>query len=265
MTLALQLFKNSIDTQEKLRLNLHSLSVSELLEYGRKPRSHISFVFWSILFCYGGGGGHFVPLPLFASRWISLHYSPPCRWIIVNYLGFFPRTAVVDQLLANGTSRSWLLGNVLVTVTVSKRTPSNMPCAYCSSGRSSVSKSLPRVDNGSTSHARTGTKSTTADLRFIENEGSFEIKHQVRVCLNNTYPYYFDFENHLFQANQNPLSSVVTNQNSTNQNWVALLGVDKQISNATNFHRLCYSIIQSRHRLTKFRLYSKVYSIAQHF
>ena len=28
--------KNSIDTREKLRLNLHSLSVSELLEYGRK-------------------------------------------------------------------------------------------------------------------------------------------------------------------------------------------------------------------------------------
>jgi hypothetical protein len=28
--------KNSIDTQEKLRLNLHSLSVSELLEYRRK-------------------------------------------------------------------------------------------------------------------------------------------------------------------------------------------------------------------------------------
>jgi hypothetical protein len=41
MTLALwQLFKNSIDTQEKLRLNLHSLSVSvsvsELVEYGRQ-------------------------------------------------------------------------------------------------------------------------------------------------------------------------------------------------------------------------------------
>jgi hypothetical protein len=36
--LTLQLFKNSIDIQEKLRLNLHSLSVSvsELLEYGRK-------------------------------------------------------------------------------------------------------------------------------------------------------------------------------------------------------------------------------------
>jgi hypothetical protein len=33
--LTLQLFKNSIDTQGKLRLNLHSLSVSELLEYGR--------------------------------------------------------------------------------------------------------------------------------------------------------------------------------------------------------------------------------------
>jgi hypothetical protein len=31
-----QLFKNSIDTQEMLRLNLHSLSLSELLEYGRK-------------------------------------------------------------------------------------------------------------------------------------------------------------------------------------------------------------------------------------
>jgi hypothetical protein len=36
MTLALQLFKNSINTQEKLSLNLHSLSVSELLEYRRK-------------------------------------------------------------------------------------------------------------------------------------------------------------------------------------------------------------------------------------
>ena len=37
MRLALQLFKNSINTQEKLRLNLHSssVSVSELLEYGR--------------------------------------------------------------------------------------------------------------------------------------------------------------------------------------------------------------------------------------
>jgi hypothetical protein len=33
--LTLQLFKNSIYTQEKLRLNLHSLSVSEVLEYGR--------------------------------------------------------------------------------------------------------------------------------------------------------------------------------------------------------------------------------------
>jgi hypothetical protein len=31
----LQVFKNSTDTQEKLRLNLYSLSVSELLEYGR--------------------------------------------------------------------------------------------------------------------------------------------------------------------------------------------------------------------------------------
>jgi hypothetical protein len=41
--LALQLFKNSIDTKEKLRLNLHSLSVSELLEYGRK--------FWKFLNC----------------------------------------------------------------------------------------------------------------------------------------------------------------------------------------------------------------------
>jgi hypothetical protein len=37
MTLALQVFKNSNNTPEKLRLNLHSLSVSvsELLEYGR--------------------------------------------------------------------------------------------------------------------------------------------------------------------------------------------------------------------------------------
>jgi hypothetical protein len=36
MTLALQLFKKSNDTREKLRLNFHSLSVSELLECGRK-------------------------------------------------------------------------------------------------------------------------------------------------------------------------------------------------------------------------------------
>ena len=33
--LTLQLFKNSIDTEGKLKLNLHSLSVSELLEYKR--------------------------------------------------------------------------------------------------------------------------------------------------------------------------------------------------------------------------------------
>ena len=38
----LQQFKNSIDTQEKLRLNLHSLSVSvsELFEYGRISFNH---------------------------------------------------------------------------------------------------------------------------------------------------------------------------------------------------------------------------------
>jgi hypothetical protein len=34
--LTLLQFKNSIDTQGKLRLNLHSLSVTELLEYRRK-------------------------------------------------------------------------------------------------------------------------------------------------------------------------------------------------------------------------------------
>jgi hypothetical protein len=45
-TLAIQLFKNSIDTQKKLRLNLHSLSVSvsELLEYGRKISNSINLV-----------------------------------------------------------------------------------------------------------------------------------------------------------------------------------------------------------------------------
>ena len=42
--LTFQLFKNSIDTQQKLRLNLHSLSgVSELLEYRRKSSSMIYF------------------------------------------------------------------------------------------------------------------------------------------------------------------------------------------------------------------------------
>jgi hypothetical protein len=34
--LTIHLFKNSTDTQGKLRLNLHSLSVSEFLEYTRK-------------------------------------------------------------------------------------------------------------------------------------------------------------------------------------------------------------------------------------
>jgi hypothetical protein len=40
MAIALQLFKNSNDTREKLRLNFHSLSVSELSEYGRKAWFH---------------------------------------------------------------------------------------------------------------------------------------------------------------------------------------------------------------------------------
>ena len=36
-TIALQLFENSNDTREKLRLvNFHSLSVSELLQYGHQ-------------------------------------------------------------------------------------------------------------------------------------------------------------------------------------------------------------------------------------
>jgi hypothetical protein len=40
--LTLQLFKNSTDTQDKLRLNLHSLSVSELLEYRRMLTHEVS-------------------------------------------------------------------------------------------------------------------------------------------------------------------------------------------------------------------------------
>ena len=39
----------------------------------------------------------------------------------------------MEQLLSNGTSRSWLLGNALVTVSVSKRSPTNVICPYCSS------------------------------------------------------------------------------------------------------------------------------------
>jgi hypothetical protein len=42
--LILKLFKNSIDTQQKLRLNLHSLSVSELLEYGHKTPKSTGYV-----------------------------------------------------------------------------------------------------------------------------------------------------------------------------------------------------------------------------
>jgi hypothetical protein len=43
-TLTLQLFKNNSGTQEKLRLNLHSLSVSELLEYGRKTFNRVEAI-----------------------------------------------------------------------------------------------------------------------------------------------------------------------------------------------------------------------------
>ena len=50
--LTLQLFKNSIDTREKLRLNLHSLSVSELLEYWRKSSTFDTNVFYDhVFFC----------------------------------------------------------------------------------------------------------------------------------------------------------------------------------------------------------------------
>jgi hypothetical protein len=53
--LILQLFKNSIDTQEKLRLNFHSLSVSELSEYRRRcererPR-YLRNIVLVIVFC----------------------------------------------------------------------------------------------------------------------------------------------------------------------------------------------------------------------
>ena len=50
--LTLQLFKNSTDTQEKLRLNLHSLSVSELLEHGRRSGFGLVLV-WSWLMLIG--------------------------------------------------------------------------------------------------------------------------------------------------------------------------------------------------------------------
>jgi hypothetical protein len=50
--LTLQLFKNSIDTQGKFRLNLHSLNVSELSKYRRNklsiPHVHICW-FWAII------------------------------------------------------------------------------------------------------------------------------------------------------------------------------------------------------------------------
>jgi hypothetical protein len=47
--LTLQLLKNRIDTQEKLRLNLHSLSVSELLEYGLFIRVKTKFLLQDIM------------------------------------------------------------------------------------------------------------------------------------------------------------------------------------------------------------------------
>ena len=66
--LTLQLFKNSIDTEGKLRSNLHSLSVSELLEYGRKSWHLISQREYMVFYIY------FVKLSVFK-------YSIKQQWI----------------------------------------------------------------------------------------------------------------------------------------------------------------------------------------
>jgi hypothetical protein len=76
---ALQLFKNSIDTQEKVRLNLHSLSVSvsELLEYGRKSIESASSAYFSI---FG------IDREDFSTFWITFSV-----WKLSSLLGLFWR------------------------------------------------------------------------------------------------------------------------------------------------------------------------------
>jgi hypothetical protein len=88
--LALQIFKNSIDTQEKVRLNLHSLSVSELLEYGRRAQCELPRVrFWSL-------GIWFVWGPVWATnKWGQMAPNLYVKIFVVLSsvecnLGFFP-------------------------------------------------------------------------------------------------------------------------------------------------------------------------------
>ena len=90
------------------------------------------------------------------------------------------RSAVVEQLLANGSSRSWLLGNVLVTVTVSKQSPANVSCPYCSPGVPFVTETTQRKESGSTAYGSiVGDSSTkTEELtklhenRLLEHDSS---------------------------------------------------------------------------------------------
>jgi hypothetical protein len=79
MTLALQLFKNSIDTQEKLRLNLYSLSVSKLLEYGCKCLINIKW--------------YFKQFNVFSRKWDSRYFTPhymtiACAFDFINCMKY---------------------------------------------------------------------------------------------------------------------------------------------------------------------------------
>ena len=73
----------------------------------------------------------------------------------------------MEQLLANGTARSWLLGNVLVTVTVSKRSHPNLICPFCSSEPSESIDTPPKdheLSSGAQKTSETLATSQTTEL-----------------------------------------------------------------------------------------------------
>jgi hypothetical protein len=106
--LNLQLFKNSIDTQEKLRLNLHSLSVSELLEYGRKFFTISTRGFWPPevkIWLQRSGYIHFNGYELILLKLNTRITISNCTWLFVLFA-----YAVGSSLI-----EVWLYFNLLPT------------------------------------------------------------------------------------------------------------------------------------------------------
>jgi hypothetical protein len=116
--LTLQLFRNSIDTQEKLKLNLHSLSasMSELLEYGRRSLKYmingdVSRGVLIILICswvtkdaaQPDRVEGFLRAPMAATLWLMSDHGPQLRW--KGQLGANPNPPCMSTFPAGGYQR----------------------------------------------------------------------------------------------------------------------------------------------------------------